>query len=140
MNQKHGHATGGGHCSPTYLSWCSMKQRCLNPKHVAYSTYGGRGIRICSRWLNSFENFLADMGVRPRGMTLDRKKTNGNYTPLNSRWATLEIQNSNRRRTIPTCHPKEKHWANGLCRRCYERKVYDSKKRQTKYERTLRPE
>jgi hypothetical protein len=65
-----------------------MKGRCLNPNNTSYPDYGGRGIEVCERWLHSFENFLADMGERPTGMTLDRKSNDGNYTKRNCRWAT----------------------------------------------------
>src|SRR5262245_16393376 len=64
--------------SPTFNSWDNMVQRCTNPKRKEWKNYGGRGITVCERWL-SFENFLADMGERPAGKTLDRKNNNGNY-------------------------------------------------------------
>jgi hypothetical protein len=73
-----------------------MHQRCENPNNEAYEHYGGRGIRVCARW-SSFENFLADMGERPRGMTLDRKKNHLGYSKSNCRWATHLEQQSNRR-------------------------------------------
>lgn len=84
--------------SPTYLSWKSMKARCLNPKSPDWKYYGARGITVCDRWLESFENFLADMGVRPAGLTLDRKENDGNYEPGNCRWATSTEQARNRAR------------------------------------------
>lgn len=90
-----GHTWKGGY-SPTYGSWQSMKQRCLNPSADNYARYGGRGITVCQRWLDSFENFLADMGERPTGATLDRIEGDGNYEPGNVRWATAKQQAANR--------------------------------------------
>lgn len=91
----HGH---GNVRNPTYGSWYSMKQRCTNPKNNDYPRYGGRGIKVCSRWLESFANFLADMGERPEGMTLDRyPDMNGDYEPGNCRWATHQQQVENTR-------------------------------------------
>ena len=79
----------------TYVSWCSMKQRCLNLKHIAYHRYGGRGIEICERWM-IFINFFADMGERPDGKTLDRyPNNNGNYEYDNCRWANPKEQRLN---------------------------------------------
>ena len=75
-----------------------MKQRCLNPRNSAYFYYGGRGIKVCDRWNNSFENFLEDLGERPEGMTLDRIDPNGNYEPGNVRYADAKTQNNNQRR------------------------------------------
>lgn len=72
-----------------------MRERCYNPKHIAYHRYGGRGITVCDRWRNSFEAFLADMGARPEGRTLDRVNNNGNYEPSNCRWATPKEQRAN---------------------------------------------
>ena len=84
--------------SPAYVSWLNMKSRCYNPNHRAFSYYGGRGIRVCKRWLNSFENFLADMGDRPPGTTLDRyPDQDGDYEPSNCRWATKTEQQNNLR-------------------------------------------
>ncbi len=87
--------------TPEYRTWCSMKSRCKYPAHVSWKDYGGRGIQVCERWLHSFENFLADMGKRPPGTSIDRWPNNdGNYQPGNCRWATSLQQNRNRRRKV----------------------------------------
>lgn len=84
--------------SPEYRAWCHMKERCSNPRVHNYHRYGGRGIRVCDRWLNSFENFLADMGPRPSEMhSLEREDRDGNYEPGNCVWATKRAQALNRR-------------------------------------------
>jgi hypothetical protein len=83
--------------SAEYEAWVKMRQRCLNPRCHAYGRYGGRGITICPRWLNSFEAFLADLGRKPSARrSLDRRNNNGNYEPSNVRWATPAQQNRNR--------------------------------------------
>jgi hypothetical protein len=93
---KHGHSSLGS-SSPTYNSWASMIKRCTNPNERVYKYYGGRGIKVCKRWLN-FQNFLADMGERKIGTTLDRKNVNGNYTKKNCYWSTRLQQARNTRR------------------------------------------
>lgn len=95
----HGHAhryKGRWACSPTYYSWRAMKQRCLNPRNHNYPGYGGRGITVCKRWLK-FENFLADMGERPAGMTLDRRNNDKGYCKRNCRWESRKVQSNNQR-------------------------------------------
>lgn len=96
---RHGHTTGK--FSPTYHSWVAMIQRCTNPDRDSWKYYGGRGITVCARW-KTFDNFLADMGERPPGRTLDRIDTNGNYEPNNCRWATTAEQHANRRTYLVT--------------------------------------
>lgn len=98
-NRTHGHGGRDKKRSITYNSWYNMKARCSNPKATGYENYGGRGITVCKRWLE-FENFLADMGERPDGLTLDRKNNEGNYEPSNCRWATRIEQNNNTRRQL----------------------------------------
>lgn len=75
-----------------------MRQRCGNPNATAYAAYGGRGIKVCDAWENSFAAFYADMGARPEGTTLDRIDTNGDYAPGNCKWSTPKEQGANRRK------------------------------------------
>jgi hypothetical protein len=85
--------------TPTYNTWSNMQNRATSRNHIAFHNYGGRGIRICKRW-QRFENFLADMGPRPPGHSIDRfPDVNGNYEPGNCRWATMSQQQNNRRNT-----------------------------------------
>lgn len=83
----------------TYRAWRSMRLRCENPKDTGYQRYGGRGIRVCARWQRSFEAFVADVGIKPAGHTLDRIDPNGHYEPGNVRWATRKVQTVNRTNT-----------------------------------------
>lgn len=96
---KHGGATRTKR-SREYIVWCHMKSRCLNKNSKDFRYYGGRGISICDQWVNSFDNFLSDMGLRPTSKhSIDRIDVNGNYEPNNCRWVTQNIQVINSRKT-----------------------------------------
>ncbi len=93
---KHGQSS-----HPIYTSWAGLKSRCLNENDVDFSHYGGRGIRVCDRWLEDFWHFWSDMAAEWRpGLSVERKDVNGNYEPKNCCWATQSRQMRNTRRTI----------------------------------------
>jgi hypothetical protein len=99
-NRTHGEAGRPGERTKEYRAWSSMKRRCSNERTADWKDYGGRGIRVCARWLRSYEAFLADMGRAPSpSHSLDRIDPNGNYRPGNVRWSTARAQARNHRRT-----------------------------------------
>ncbi len=91
-----------------YKSWQKMKERCLVPSCPSFKDYGDRGITICARWLNSFENFYADMGKKPEGYSIERINNEIGYTPENCKWATRAEQNANKRSNVHITHNGER--------------------------------
>lgn len=117
------HATHRRTNTPEYHSWSGIKQRCLNPRSHAFENYGARGIKVCQQWIDSFEQFLADVGSRPGvGYSIDRIDNDGNYEPGNVRWATASEQSNNQRarHRRANCRRGHSNWyrANESGRRC----------------------
>lgn len=128
---KHGGAAGR---VPTYYVWKGMRRRCQNPNAQDYKYYGGRGISICDRWRDSFENFLADMGARPGAeFSIERKDNEGPYSPSNCVWATRIQQMNNRRNNRLVEFDGETmtvaEWASriGMSRSCLYNRLYQLK-------------
>lgn len=114
----HGHSSKRHPQFHMHYIWSSIKQRCNNPKVKNYHRYGGRGIKICDRWSDNFENFLNDMGERPKGYSIDRINNDGNYCPENCRWVTKEVNSNNTYKSILYEHKgiklSETQWARKL--------------------------
>lgn len=104
---KHGQA-GGGKPTKEYRVWSGMRARCRDPNYPGYHNYGGRGIKVCERWNESFDNFFSDMGEAPsKSHSLDRIDNDGNYEPENCRWATRKQQSRNTRQVVVVTYQGE---------------------------------
>lgn len=88
----------------TYYAWRNMRDRCRNPNSHAWHNYGERGIKVCRRWNESYDAFVEDMGLAPDGLTLDRIDVDGDYEPINCRWASWETQRNNKRTNVNITH------------------------------------
>jgi hypothetical protein len=131
FERTHGESDHNGKsATPEFRAWSRMIGRCTCKSNKDYHRYGGRGIRVCDRWINSYENFLADMGRKPTlGHSLDRADNNKGYEPGNCRWATQREQCNNRRSNRLITHNGETHsiteWSRrtGLDRSCISGRI-----------------
>lgn len=136
-NPPHGHCRRGSQ-SPTYKSWRGMIGRCRDASNYSYCRYGARGIKVCERWMR-FKNFLADMGERPEGKSIDRLNNDGNYEPGNCKWSTRSEQMANSRPALKTeyvCgHPKTPEntyqfkGCSKLCKTCHKARAQRNRNR-----------
>lgn len=108
--------THGGFGTKEYLSWRNARSRCLNKKDEQYARYGGRGIKMCDRWLAGFGNFISDMGKCPTGLTLGRIDNDGPYSPENCRWEDKIAQANNRRSSRLICFKGRSETVANWCR------------------------
>jgi hypothetical protein len=103
--------------SSEYSSWESMKSRCLNSNNMFYCNYGGRGIKVCERWMD-FKNFYEDMKNKPNSnYSLDRINVDGNYEPDNCRWVTKDIQDRNKRNSVYLFYNNKKYILSDLAKK-----------------------
>jgi hypothetical protein len=136
FNVTHGHAPKGKVHSPEYKTWRRMRSRCLIKSTERYPRYGGRGIKICDRWMgkDGFRNFFLDVGRRPSDKhSIDRIDVNGNYEPSNCRWATIKEQSQNRTSNVFIEYKGDKYcieeWVrrSGIPRTTFYRRYYQQK-------------
>jgi len=99
-HRKHGESHSASKATPEYMAWMGMKSRCYTKSTRSFRDYGARGVIVCKRWRNSFKNFIHDMGRRPLGYSLERKRVNGNYCPGNCSWIPMGQQALNTRRNV----------------------------------------
>lgn len=128
-----------------YSAWASMISRCTNPTHKSYKNYGARGIGVCDRWINSFDNFLTDVGVKPRkSLSLDRMDNNKDYSPDNCHWTTSKVQMNNVRYNVKITIDGESntvaHWCEffGIARTTYECRIMKGESPQSAFMRPVR--
>jgi hypothetical protein len=144
IRRRENKTTHGLSNSPEYISWKAMTKRCRNPKDPAFHNYGGRGIKVCKRWLgeNGFTNFMKDVGERPspkNKYSIERINVNENYSPENCKWATKQDQLLNKRPYLPTydkqCTVCKKNYRgyfkNLYCSRACQSIAYRKRKRQS---------